>query len=147
MSLDAKFEVGQTVYYKGRKTVVTSRSMIDVGMLNIRYEWKYNVKGYRNSIREKELISEKDTPVLPHQIDFDCLVSMYDAICPSCKRYNFDDDFELFGINEETTEATCPVCESQFKLTREFIPQYSFAQSEDKDYLNRVKKTIKEKVK
>jgi hypothetical protein len=67
------------------------------------------------------------------------------SFCPYCKKYNFDDDFEPFENNEETTESTCPVCESQFKLTREFIPQYSFAQSEDKDYLNRVKKQSKKK--
>ena len=123
-----KFEVGQIVFYKGRETKVTNREIKETLQRTI--VWEYNINFYVYKVPEYELVAEDATPLSVDEVDFNSFHNIMNyAICPCCRKYNFDG--ELFDGNEDETEVECPVCKNKFKLEREFVPFYSFGKMEN----------------
>ena len=137
MALLAKFELGQPVYHRGKRTRIIKREIIDIPAHPIC--WRYLIEGHTGAVMERDLISG-DEPVLSHhQIDFDDpeMNNLTELVCPFCKKHVFE-DHELFNDLEGSAELTCPVCDNQFLACRSVIFYYDLSQSEDEEYLQRV---------
>ena len=143
-----KFSIGDIVYCKGMRATIKDRELVkdwciwDAGTT----VWQYHLKSDRYSgrspmpVRAEELIHENELILCNEQIDFDDMPNEKELVCPFCRKHNFEQDIvENFPELEGSAELTCPSCNNQFQAYRRVVFYYDLSQSEDEEYLQRVR--------